>query len=491
MKLAYGWEVIVDSELTEYNAQEDDVDGTVERAMFGDEESGEEWVAPGVPIVRSSTSRPLSFGLLLPTTSSVPQSPQSPEQGEKTAFPIEAPSAPPLPEESLMTGNENESSRVVEATPLPLSGKVGPLEDTSAEFIWLFEYGVEMDIAFLNSPERLDGLALFYGPAVLKGYELTFDVISTRSGGVVATILPSRQRGAEVWGVLYRVPRRFVERVEGELALLDVVHSATPPNGLFERFQVVVHEAYRSRDILCITYIASATARNQYHLLPRNKQVPEPSYVERLLESARKQMLPGGYLDELAELVALTSADEEETGRTSTLAADTPVEQNTEPLPTVGNDTTAQLALTGTQEVVSRSTNGVGLVMYAVYLLLMVLAVFVLAVLQGLGFGSEYVTVNFTLLGIPWFMLVYGLLGGCVSCIVALGRGSAVTVPGFVLITWFARPMLGALLAALAYLFLNSGLLVFGGSVAQHVMLYSLVAVLAGACEGWLFSRKR
>ena len=486
----------MDGELTEYNAQEDDVDGTVERVLFDDEEGGEEcseeWVAPGVPIVRSSTSRPLSFGLLLPTTGSVPQSPQSPEQEEKTTFPIEAPSAPPLPEESLMTGNENESSRVVEATPLPLSGKVGPLEDTSAEFIWLFEYGVEMDIAFLNSPERLDGFALFYGPAVLKGYELTFDVISTRSGGVVATILPSRQRGAEVWGVLYRVPRRFVERAEEELPLLDVVHSATPPNGLFERLQVVVHEAYRSRDILCITYIASATARNQYHLLPRNKQVPEPSYVERLLESARKQMLPGGYLDELAELVALTSADdEEETGRTSTLAADTPVEQNTEPLPTVGNDTTAQLALTGTQEARSRSTNGVGLVMYAVYLLLMVLAVFVLAVLQGLGFGSEYLTVNFTLLGIPWFMLVYGLLGGCVSCIIGLGRRSAVTVPGFVLITWFARPLLGALLAALAYLLLNSGLLMFGGTVAQHAMLYSLVAVLAGACEGWLFFRKR
>jgi hypothetical protein len=34
-------------------------------------------------------------------------------------------------------------------------------------------------------------------------------------------------------------------------------------------------------------------------------------------------------------------------------------------------------------------------------------------------------------------------------------------------------------------------MLVFGGTVAQHAMLYSLVAVLAGACEGWLFFRKR
>ena len=99
-------------------------------------------------------------------------------------------------------------------------------------------------------------------------------------------------------------------------------------------------------------------------------------------------------------------------------------------------------------------------------------------------------TTSFTPLGIPWFMLVYGLLGGCVSCIITLGRRQAITVPGFVLITWFSRPLLGSLLAALAYLLLNSGILVFGGTVAQHAMLYSLVAVLTGACEGWLFSRK-
>ena len=87
-----------------------------------------------------------------------------------------------------MADNESESLSVAGATPLPFSGNVAPLEDTSAEFIWLFEYGVEMDIAFLNSPERLDGFALLYGPAVLKGYELTFDVISARSGGVVRTL---------------------------------------------------------------------------------------------------------------------------------------------------------------------------------------------------------------------------------------------------------------------------------------------------------------
>ena len=58
---------------------------------------------------------------------------------------------------------------------------------------------------------------------------------------------------------------------------------------------------------------------------------------------------------------------------------------------------------------------------------------------------------------------------------------------GFVLITWFTRPLIGSVLAVLAYLLLNSGLFVLSASVEQHHTLYSLLAMLAGACEGWLF----
>jgi cation transport regulator ChaC len=411
-------------------------------------------------------------------------------------FPVEAPLAPPLPEEDLES--ENGSLNTVGATPLPLSGKEVSLENAPADFIWLFEYGVEMDTALLNSPEWLDGLALLYGPAVLKGYEITFDVVRSRSDGVVATILPSRLRGAEVWGVLYRVPRRCAEQEDEEAALLDTIHAATPPHGLFQRLDVVVYDAYRMRDIACITYIASATARNAFHLLSREKQVPEPSYVGRLLGSVRKQKLPGSYLDELTALIAVEKAPQ----RVPTLPSDSPIEQNTEPLPVI-NDTNTIQAPTRTPmqtpvppDGVSKqqmppelSERHVGLVIFASYLLLMLLAVFVLAVLQGLGFGSDYLTPGFTLLGIPWFMLVYGLLGGCLSSIVWLGKRAEARPPGFVLVTWFARPMMGAILAALAFLLLNSGVFVFNGNSAQHGSLYALVAVLAGACE-CLFFRK-
>ena len=482
----------MDTQQGRLNEQEDEGSQGSKLVQLGSQ-NGEECIVPGVPIVRSSTPKPLSSGSGMPPRGQ-PSTGQLQEQGGQSMFPVEAPLAPPLPEEDLGTGNE--SLIRVGATPLPLAGKEVPLEDASSEFSWLFEYGVEMDNALLNSPEWLDGVALMYGPAVLKGYEITFDVVRARSGGVVASILPSRLLGAEVWGMLYRVPRRCVESRDEEAALLDVAHAATPPDGLFERLEVMVHDAYRRRDIDCITYIASAAARNAFHLLSRDKQIPDPFYVERLLESARKQKLPGSYLDELALLTA-----EKAPQRVPTLPTDKPVEQNTEPLPVInGTQTRPQLPMQAPMQtpippdVMLKQQmppeRPVGLVIFAGYVLLLLLAVFVLAVLQGLGFGSAYLTAHLTLLGIPWFMLVYGLLGGCVSSIVWLGKRERVRLPGFVLVTWFARPLMGAVLAALAFLLLNSGVFVFNGDVGQHATLYALVAVLAGACEGWLFFKK-
>ena len=43
------------------------------------------------------------------------------------------------------------------------------LSEGPQEFIWLFEYGLEMDPAILNGHELLEGCALLYGPAVLRG----------------------------------------------------------------------------------------------------------------------------------------------------------------------------------------------------------------------------------------------------------------------------------------------------------------------------------
>ncbi|HET7637309.1 MAG TPA: gamma-glutamylcyclotransferase family protein [Ktedonobacteraceae bacterium] len=437
------------------------------------EEPGSEgFVAPGVPIVRSSTPRQLANEL-------IDTDGQSQSKSETTAaFPEEAPSAPPLPEEYHEA--EEEALSPVEATPLPGRGEAP--EEVFSEFTWLFEYGLEMDSVTLNSAEGLHGQALLYGPATLRDYEITSEAVGTRSGQVVATIVPSSKPGSEVWGVLYRIPSRLLEPPGNEMAQLDKIHAATPPNGLFERISVTVCEAYRGRDIPCITYIASPTARNLFHSLPSNRQIADNAYLQQLLETAKKLKLPDTYLQELIVL-AMPAHNVQPSVSAPAL------EQNTEPLPVLRTEKNALMPAASASKALP-PTRSVGLLIFAVYLLLSLLAVFTLAILQALGYGAYLFLTNFTLLGIPWFVVIYGYIGGCLSCIVRLSRQPTNYPPHFIVIAWFTRPLIGVILGIMAYLLANSGLFMPGGSAEQHKTLYSLLALLAGSCEGWLFYKR-
>ena len=355
---------------------------------------------------------------------------------------------------------------IEQATPLPLPSKPEP----SNEFIWLFEYGLEMDAAFLNDRERLNGSAHLYGPAVLKGYRISFDVVGSSTGRIVATIQPDHEYGAAVWGVLYRIPRRLIESPGDEPPLLDKIHSVP----YFESLDVVVYEPYRERELACITYIASALALQQFHLLPPEQQGIDAWYAKHLLQSARQHKLPGEYLQELL----IRTASERE-------MRPTPQEQNTEPLAVVMDKMDAQSltkTMSGSPSVAQRNRWSMA---FAVYLLVLLLAALSLAVIQEV---STIFTAHFAPLGVPWIVLLYGLLGGCISCIVMLGRQRAANPLAFVVMAWFARPFIGAILAALAYLLLNSGIFALPGS-AGHA-LFSLIAALAGFCEGWIFYRR-
>jgi hypothetical protein len=166
------------------------------------------------------------------------------------------------------------------------------------------------------------------------------------------------------------------------------------------------------------------------------------------------------------------------------------LEHNTEPLSVVGGKTHTQVAT----QTVRNTTNGIyqsrGLLAFACYLVILLLGVLALAVLQGLEVWSGIFTDHFTPLGVPWFVLVYGLLGGCISSIVMLGRYRGISIPAFVLVTWFARPYLGIVLAALAYLALNSSFFVLGDRLLEYNALCSLAGAVAGFCEGWVFHKR-
>ncbi|HLX39570.1 MAG TPA: hypothetical protein VKR42_03520, partial [Ktedonobacteraceae bacterium] len=206
--------------------------------------------------------------------------------------------------------------------------------------------------------------------------------------------------------------------------------------------------------------------------------------------------LPDEYVRALAALIMADA--------NTSIPQSSPIEQNTEPLPVVvdtqftsrqtSNIEPAQpvLPVQPAQATSLPQSRTAGLVVFACFSSMLLLAALALAVLQSLGSVGNVFTGGFAPLNVPWYVLLYGLIGGSMSCLVTLGRQYkqvAGDLPGFILIVWCSRPFIGVVLAMLSYLFLNTGLFMSPGSAVQHVMLSSLLAVLTGFCEGWLFKK--
>ena len=433
-------------------------------------------LAPGVDIVRSSTPRPFSIAMQPCQSEQTQQEKLHDTSAVASAFPAKAPPAPPVPEEMKEHASHEATVHETPVTPAIKSGG-GP------EFLWLFEYGLEMEAELLNSPECLNGAALQYGPAVLKGYSIMPGTINLPDGGrhVVATIVPGSASTAEVWGVLYRIPQRVTERSGDEPSLLNIVHTATTPLNLFRPVQAIVHDMCRDREIACITYVA--TDDIQQELQPMQRQsTDEILFMQRIADIARKQKLPEMYLHKaLTPPVTHTAPTETSNNEQAVL---TPIQQNTEPLPLLDEQDISPPTLDHKQLPES------WLMIFASYLVVLVLMVLTCAVLQGMGIGDAVLANNLTFLGVPWLVLMYGLLGGCISCIITLGRSSVLKQPAFIIITWFARPYVGAVLALLTYLLLTSGIFALIGSINEHQGLFLFIGALAGYCEGWIFVRK-
>lgn len=466
-----------------------------------EKETGE--LAPGITIVRGSTPRPVSFGPLLSALTSG-QLPMQEQLGDETPlpdFPTSAPSAPPLPEEL----SDVEDDTLAENADPVYQASQAPTEEPQ-EFDWLFEYSLEMDTSILNSPERLDGAALLYGPAVLKGYSILFGSVEDqgekgKERRIIATIVAGSDASAEVWGVLYRIPRRVCTRVDGGPALLDAVHDAIPPGRLFRPVQASVRETYRNRDIECVTYIATEAVQERMKPYVPAQGSTDMLYVQRISTLAKKLGLPDTYLSAYMPHVN-QMAPERHTERVPVTTM-VRVEPDTEPLPSFRggeiDKTPLLVQVEDTQKVpetihqephTDTLHSSPWLVIFAVYLVAELLIVLIFAVLQGMGFGNTVLTNEFTLLGVPWLVLTYGLLGGCMSCIISLGRLRSTHPPAFIVITWFTRPYVGAALALFSYLFLTSGFFIFDRSGGKHDAFFLLVGALAGLCEGWIFQRQ-
>ncbi len=301
-----------------------------------------------------------------------------------------------------------------------------------------------------------------------------------RGGQLLVTIAPSHDPLAEVWGVLYRIPRRVFEHANNEPSLLDSIHAAAPASSLFEPIQVVVRERYRDRDIMVTTYAATEKLRQCLVRVSREAGSADLVFLERVAATARKQRLPDGYVDTYMPSAVAPAASIAPMLKLR-------VEKDTDPLPVWPRqgDTLSTLPITSTLpkslvSVPSSSAVNPWLTVLAAYLLLVLLAVLTCVILQAGGFGNSLLTKSFSPLNVPWLVLVYGLLGGCIGCLVALGRIRTYNPPVFIILTWFARPYIGLLLAALLYQILNSGLFSLPGNPEQRMNWFLFFAGLAG-----------
>lgn len=456
--------------------------------------------APGAPIVRGNTPRPFMYSTMTAVPpSKLPESLPEEKKGANatfspiSAFPTKPPLAPPLPEEP----DEYDDVEAHMYTPSVTNKLATPTYDMQ-EFEWLFEYGLEMDSFHLNAPERLNGLALLYGSAVLKGYRLFLGSYEDEDARTrtLATIVPDTRANAEVWGVLYRVPRHVTQERSDEPALLETVH-AFPQSGMREMC-VEVLETYRNRTVSCITYGYEDAAIAAQHLATTETQDGLAMYIRRLTSIATKQKLPDEYIKQLRSTristsMPITPSTRHEQLKTAPLVATAVrTEQHTEPLMMSVEKLPKAHAHTAPLQTRKSHPNR-WFVAFAIYLFCLLLAVLALAVVQGMGIANDVLNDNFLLLHVPWLVLLYGLLGGCISSIITLGRASVpAEAPIFVVVTWFTRPFVGAVLALFAYLLLSSGLFsAVSSSPARPESLFLLAGALAGMCESWLFLRKR
>src|SRR5262249_30898273 len=131
-------------------------------------------------------------------------------------------------------------------------------------------------------------------------------------------------------------------------------------------------------------------------------------------------------------------------------------DQQTDALPAFKGDLLAATQVT--QRVTTHTYGQRWLLAFSLYLAGLVLILLLLAVLEGVGVARGTLVGRFTPLGVPWQVFIYGLLGGCISCIVSLSNmRRASDPPLFIMITWFTRPFVGSLLAIFSYILLTSG----------------------------------
>jgi gamma-glutamylcyclotransferase len=140
--------------------------------------------------------------------------------------------------------------------------------------IWYFAYGANMHDSAFRSRRGIQPLQHRSGR--IKGYQLRFNLDGRPKGKAApANLCPDPK--AEVWGVLYRITRRDLMRLDST--------EGVPGRGY--RHVVVEAEDTESRLVQAVTYIAQGKEADGR---------PSLRYITLLREGARAHGLPSYYI---------------------------------------------------------------------------------------------------------------------------------------------------------------------------------------------------
>jgi len=148
------------------------------------------------------------------------------------------------------------------------------LRGRPGEEIWYFAYGANMDDSTFRIRRGIE--ALEYRSSRVKGYRLRFNLDGRPKGrSAPANLHPDPD--AEVWGVLYRITRR-------DLVRLDLTEGVP---GRWYRHVEIEAEDRDGRAIQAVTYMAQGKEMDGK---------PSLRYITLIRDGARAHGLPENYI---------------------------------------------------------------------------------------------------------------------------------------------------------------------------------------------------
>lgn len=153
----------------------------------------------------------------------------------------------------------------------------------------VFQYGSNMSVARLNSPDRLNGDAKLVGTAyTTELYNLHFPVWSKGNNCAAASINRS-SHGRKVYGVLYNIPDSLVSRGQAKLTggkSLDAIEGEGS-NYVRSTINVVRND---EMTVSATTYVAKR---------PGPDKKTSIDYANHILNGAKENSLPRDYINYL------------------------------------------------------------------------------------------------------------------------------------------------------------------------------------------------